>query len=497
MLARARTTLILAASLLLAHGAVVTVLGTSTPGPVLSDLIEAAVAGLAVFHCTRASGRSAGLARSFWTLAATTFAIALVDFSLMVWSEFSPASVGLQWVGNLLGCFWFFPLALGMFLDPERETEGLDLLVAVDFLQAAVFCVAAYLYFFYKPQSSATSDLGHTAWTPYFFAYAFLAGAFLLRSLLTRSPLARSLFRGVAIFLVCSDVADILYRYGPFHGLRSGSWFDLVWNVNMAVPLVIAAAWEQPELHDFSADGAQREKGIYTEIFYLFFPLLILVMSLRIAHVRLGLAAIVILLSFAGSSTRLLVTQHRLVRAQDALRWEATRDGLTGLWNRTAALEILERELQRSERHGIPVGVIMADVDHFKAINDSRGHAAGDRALKIIASEIAAVVRPYDSVGRYGGEEFLVVAPDCGPHATWELAERIRAHIAKCNIDDAGVSLKVSLSLGFAAGCSSADIERLLHEADTALYQAKNAGRNRVEPGLGESAKSVSSQAAR
>jgi len=97
----------------------------------------------------------------------------------------------------------------------------------------------------------------------------------------------------------------------------------------------------------------------------------------------------------------------------------------------------------------------------------------------------------YDSVGRYGGEEFLVVAPDCGPHATWELAERIRAHIAKCNIDDAGASLKVSLSLGYAAGSSSADIERLLHEADTALYQAKNAGRNRVEPGLGESAKSV------
>jgi diguanylate cyclase (GGDEF)-like protein len=139
----------------------------------------------------------------------------------------------------------------------------------------------------------------------------------------------------------------------------------------------------------------------------------------------------------------------------------------------------------------------MADVDHFKAINDSRGHAAGDRALKIIADEIAAVVRPYDSVGRYGGEEFLVVAPDCGPHATWELAERIRAHIAKCNIDDAGVGLKVSLSLGFAAGSSSADTERLLHEADTALYQAKNAGRNRVEPSLGESAKSVLSQAAR
>jgi diguanylate cyclase (GGDEF)-like protein len=489
--ARARTTIVLAASLLLAHGAVVTLLGTSTPGPVLSDLIEVTLAGLTVFHCSRASGRSSGLARSFWALAATTFAIAFVDFSLMVWSEFFPGAVGLQWLGNLLGCFWFFPLALGMFLDPERETEGLDLLVAVDFLQAAVFCVAAYLYFFYIPKSGATVQLGHSAWTPYFFAYAFLAGAFWLRSALTRSPLARSLFRGVAIFLVCSDVADVLYRYGPFHGLKSGSWFDLVWNVNLAVPLVIAAAWEQPELRDFSAAGVEREKKIYTEIFYLFFPLLILVMSLRIAHVRLGLAAIVILLSFAGSSTRLLVTQHRLVKAQDALRWEATRDGLTGLWNRTAVLEILERELQRSERHGLPVGVIMADVDHFKAINDSRGHAAGDRALEIIASEIGAVVRPYDSVGRYGGEEFLIVAPGCGPHATWELAERIRAYVSNCGIVAGGANLKVSLSLGFAAGSSSADMERLLHDADTALYQAKNAGRDRVEPSLGQPGPSV------
>jgi two-component system cell cycle response regulator len=157
----------------------------------------------------------------------------------------------------------------------------------------------------------------------------------------------------------------------------------------------------------------------------------------------------------------------------------------------------LERELQRSERHGLPVGVIMADVDHFKAINDSRGHAAGDRALEIIASEIGAVVRPYDSVGRYGGEEFLIVAPGCGPHATWELAERIRAYVSNCGIVAGGANLKVSLSLGFAAGSSSADMERLLHDADTALYQAKNAGRDRVEPGLGHPGPSVTPTAAK
>jgi len=157
-------------------------------------------------------------------------------------------------------------------------------------------------------------------------------------------------------------------------------------------------------------------------------------MSLRIARERLGLAAVVVFFSFVCSSARLLVTQHRLIHAKEALRREASRDGLTSLWNRKAILGILERELLRAERDRSPVGLIMIDVDHFKAVNDSRGHAAGDTVLRIIASGIAAVVRPYDSVGRYGGEEFLIVAPGCGIAETWELAERVRVHVAGCNI---------------------------------------------------------------
>ncbi len=126
----------------------------------------------------------------------------------------------------------------------------------------------------------------------------------------------------------------------------------------------------------------------------------------------------------------------------------------------------------------------MIDVDHFKAVNDSRGHAAGDTVLRIIASGIAAMVRPYDSVGRYGGEEFLIVAPGCGIVETWELAERVRVHVAGCNIITAGSNVRVSLSLGIAKGESAHDIEKLLQSADAALYQAKNSGRNRVEPSI-------------
>jgi len=214
-------------------------------------------------------------------------------------------------------------------------------------------------------------------------------------------------------------------------------------------------------------------------------------MSVRIARDRLMLAAVVVFLSFVCSSARLLVTQHRLVYAQEALRREASRDGLTGLWNRKAILDILEREMLRSDRQGDSVGLIMADVDHFKSVNDSRGHAAGDLVLRIIGSEIAAVVRPYDSVGRYGGEEFLIVVPECGFAETWELAERIRNCVSNCNVVVGGQSVKVSLSLGVATSNAQSDSEKLLSAADTALYQAKHAGRNRVEPCLG---RDISSQ---
>jgi diguanylate cyclase (GGDEF)-like protein len=158
------------------------------------------------------------------------------------------------------------------------------------------------------------------------------------------------------------------------------------------------------------------------------------------------------------------------------------------LWNHKAILEILERELLRSERDHQPVGVIMVDVDHFKKVNDSRGHAAGDAVLRIIASGIAAMVRPYDSVGRYGGEEFLIIAPGCGLGETWELAERVRTHVASCSIMAGGAPVQVTLSLGVATGENSADLEKALSGADAALYRAKAAGRNRVEPSLGRAA---------
>jgi len=486
-LPRTRTVVIVTSLLWLAHIGVIALLGTKFPGGFLSDMLQLTLGVVLVYAIVDAGRRSEGLARSFWRLTAAAYSLWIIAQGLSVYNDLA-ANPSVSWVNNALFSFWFVPLAMAMFLDPEHEHGRLDTVVALDFVQAVLVCVAAYLYFFYLPKAESSSELAHSVWTPYFAGYAFVAGSFVVRSAVTRSRDSRALFGRMGIFLALSGCVDALYYYGPGRGLTTGAWFDLLWSALLVAPILIAVTWKQAEAPELSFDPPRREKRIYTEIFFLLYPLLVLFMSLRIARERLGLAAVVVLLSFVCSSARLLVTQNRLLLAKEALRREASRDGLTSLWNRKAILAILERDLLRAERDQQPVGLIMIDVDHFKTINDTRGHAAGDAVLRIIASGMAAVVRPYDSVGRCGGEEFLIVAPGCGMAETWELAERVRHHVAGCNIMAGGSSVQVSLSLGVATGQTAAEMEKLLHAADTAMYQAKNAGRNRVEPSMGRAA---------
>jgi diguanylate cyclase (GGDEF)-like protein len=491
-LTRNRIVVTVAGLLWLLHVGVVAVLGTRPPGPFLSDLMQFLLGIVLIVAIIDAARRSEGLARSFWRLTAVAYSLWLIAQGFSVYNDLA-ASPFVSWINNLLFCFWFVPLAMAMFLDPEHEAGHLDALIALDFVQAVLVCVAAYLYFFYLPKADATNELAHSVWTPYFAGYAFVAVAFVARAAVTRSRDSRVLFGRMGTFLALSGGVDALYFYGPGRGMGTGAWFDLLWSALIVAPLMIATAWKQVEVPEIALDPPRREKRIYTEIFFLLYPMMVLFMSLRIARERLGMAAVVVFLSFVCSSARLLVTQTRLVRLKDALRREASRDGLTSLWNRKAILEILARELLRAERDQQPVGVIMIDVDHFKAINDSRGHAAGDAALRIIASGIASMVRPYDAVGRYGGEEFLIVAPGCRLAEAVELAERVRSHVAGCSIMVGGSKVNVSLSLGVATGKAAADCEKVLHAADAAMYQAKNAGRNRVEPSVERAASATQS----
>ena len=180
------------------------------------------------------------------------------------------------------------------------------------------------------------------------------------------------------------------------------------------------------------------------------------------------------------AGTRIVDLQKQLVDAREALRIQATRDYLTQLWNRSAILDILRRELGRSEREGSPVGLIVADLDHFKSINDTHGHLAGDVALQEAARRMQFSVRTYDAIGRYGGEEFLVVLPGADADAVRAQAERMRTAIRSLPVETGFGSLKVTCSFGCASGIgSAASAEALIQAADDALYMAKKSGRDR------------------
>jgi two-component system, cell cycle response regulator len=176
---------------------------------------------------------------------------------------------------------------------------------------------------------------------------------------------------------------------------------------------------------------------------------------------------------------------RRIMELQEALQIQATRDSLTGIWNRRMIFEILERESARVGREGTSVGVIMADLDHFKRINDTLGHLVGDAVLREASRRMGSGLRPYDALGRYGGEEFLIVMPGCDLQKTLTAAERMRHAIAETPVAVSAVTTPITASFGAAAGKgSSLDAEGLIRMADQALYRAKQGGRNRVEAAM-------------
>ena len=182
---------------------------------------------------------------------------------------------------------------------------------------------------------------------------------------------------------------------------------------------------------------------------------------------------------------RILDLLDELVRAREIMREQARKDSLTQLCTRATVLELLKHELDRSQRNSMdrdaPVSVVLADLDHFKHINDTYGHLAGDAVLREIAHRMRDAIRPYDSIGRYGGEEFLLVLSNCDTIGAAAIAERLLQAVRKDTIVLAEATVSVTLSAGVATSGVIQDPETLVGAADTALYRAKRGGRNRVE----------------
>lgn len=179
---------------------------------------------------------------------------------------------------------------------------------------------------------------------------------------------------------------------------------------------------------------------------------------------------------------------EELAEANARLELIAVTDQLTGAYNRRYIMREIEQELAMSVRHGLPLSIIMIDIDHFKNINDTHGHQVGDEVLKEIVQILSSSIRASDLLGRYGGEEFIVIAPLTGLQETLVLAERLRETASKWPFETAYGFLKLTISLGVATydGKSEASpsvlLDQLLAQADAEMYKAKAMGRNRVSP---------------
>jgi diguanylate cyclase (GGDEF)-like protein len=184
---------------------------------------------------------------------------------------------------------------------------------------------------------------------------------------------------------------------------------------------------------------------------------------------------------YRATTERLRTLLQELSAARQELIEQSQTDALTQVHNRMFLLEVLEKELQRSQRFRHPFSLLFVDLDHFKQVNDRCGHRFGDLALQTVADTMRGVLRPADILGRLGGEEFLVGLVETGPAAARQIAERLRQTVAAKRIEAHGQCVAVTVSVGVASATDpTVCLQTLIDQADQALYRAKQSGRNRV-----------------
>lgn len=366
-----------------------------------------------------------------------------------------------------------------IFLDPDHESNRFDRLHLLDFMQVCIFWVAVYLYF---SVGSSSVAMGPFHWTRNLVYDAMLTGSFVLRALLADSATIRAFFGWMAVFLLLSCMADS-YAAASAGRVFPGNWFDMVWSLLLGIPLVIAATWNQDE----SATSRAPRKAqsiVVNQVFPLLYPLFSFLILVRVAANQMALASFIVLITFAGVGLRTLIIQYRLLHARQKLQFEAAHDALTSLWNHGAILHLLQMELERHGRNGESLGLMMLDLDYFKKINDTYGHLIGDLVLQEVAFRLIASVRGYDSIGRYGGEEFMIILPACTAANLLISGERLRRSVADQPIETAAGAIPVTVSIGLVSSTirqAFPDCQSLLRSADAALYGAKRKGRNTIE----------------
>lgn len=284
---------------------------------------------------------------------------------------------------------------------------------------------------------------------------------------------------GLGLFVV----ADVAFAYFSLNeSYEGGDWPDALW-MAAQVLFVVSAQYQH-----WYASRADRRTFVPTVRVRSFSPapylaifasfMLLAVVGWNRAAYPVGALMIGALLITTFVVARQIAALRENLRLVEELHHRASTDSLTGLQSRRRFFELADREFYLAQRYERPLAAMMVDVDHFKTINDSFGHAAGDTVLQTVASRCAEGLRAGDLIGRYGGDEMVILLPDTDIDAAMNVAARIRGDGDGLVIHTDHGPVRVTLSMGVASSRDCEDLPQLLHRADIALYEAKQAGRN-------------------
>ncbi|HXJ86056.1 MAG TPA: GGDEF domain-containing protein [Candidatus Binatia bacterium] len=483
-MARRRLIVIVACTLLPLQAATIAALHGKRAAALISDLVQIGLGMTCLCASLQARSRSGRASCYHWTWLSVSFVGFILAQTLGTYIDVS-SDHSCDRLDDILFSLSVIPMAMLPFVDPDREQSRFDRLHVLDFVQVSCFWAAVYLYF-RDTTGLALATVGWEGfgWSSALVFHAILTLSFVLGAVLGRSRAALSFFGGMAVYVFVAGLADS-YAALPANNVQSGQWFDLLWSSLQLIPLFVALTWNQDA--SLVPLPARTERMVLSHLLPLVYPFFAVLLLVRDAPRNASLSSVMAMVVFVALGVRILIAQHRLLRAQDTLEYEASHDALTGTCNRASILETLSREFLRHQRTHETLTVMLADIDHFKTVNDTYGHIVGDQVLAEVARRLTASMRGCDAVGRYGGEEFLIILPNCSASGAITAGERLRSCIAEVPVSTTGGPISVSISIGSAStfyASSSPGQTLLLRMADDALYQAKAKGRNRVEQAM-------------
>ncbi|KRG66664.1 diguanylate cyclase [Stenotrophomonas terrae] len=349
---------------------------------------------------------------------------------------------------------------------------------SISLIDAAMAALLGVLFFVHTAHFAARIDVDDSAMSNmrYMFDIQNLCIAVfaLVRWLATDTVQRRGLFRVLALYAMA-----YLLVAGYINHFASQESFGAYSDLLIDLPFLLLAVLALRQTAHSSFVPSPRLSRMVQAGGPMILPLLLLVVgTLVVDHAR-PLAVTGFVVATLGFGLRSTLLQVALLERQAALDQLARKDALTGVANRRQFDTVLQAEWNRMRRSGAGLGLLLVDIDHFKAFNDAHGHPAGDRCLQAVAAGLQANVRRAgDCLARYGGEEFAVVVPDATLEDTVSLAETLRRAVETLVLPEGTITISIGASF---LQCSALlDIDTLLAEADTALYAAKHAGRNRV-----------------